>query len=54
MECLTHMTDLRTLSVADNMLTTIEGLEGCERLITLYAKGNSLGKNGLSDLEGLL
>lgn len=54
MECLEHMDDLRTLSLADNMFSKIEGLSGCKRLITLYAKGNSIGKNGLSDLEGLL
>jgi len=36
------------------MVVKIEGLKNCEKLVTLYAKGNSIGRNGLSDLEGLL
>jgi len=48
------MDDLRTLNLADNCIETIEGIQGCKMLCTLYIKGNNIGRNGLSDLVGLL
>jgi len=48
------MDDLRTLNLADNCIETIEGLQNCKMMCTLYIKGNNIGRNGLSDLMGLL
>ena len=48
------MNQLANLNLSDNMITTIEGLAGCERLDMLYLARNRIGRNGLADLRGLL
>ena len=45
---------LANLNLSDNMITTVEGLEHCERLDMLYLARNRIGRNGLDDLRGLL
>ena len=53
-ENLNHLQNLRILNLDDNMIRTIEGLNGMPMLETLQVKRNRIGENGLSDLMGLL
>ncbi|CAI2367182.1 unnamed protein product [Moneuplotes crassus] len=53
-ENLNHLKDLHYLNLNDNYITTIENLAGIEDLNTLQIKKNKVGKNGLSDVMGLL
>lgn len=54
MEGLDFLTKLRTMNLSDNCIVTIEGLKNCVVLDSLYIKQNRIGKNGISDLIGLL
>jgi dynein assembly factor 1, axonemal len=54
MEGMQTMTDLRTLQLSDNCISKIEGLTMCTKLVTIYLKQNNVGRNGISDLYGLL
>lgn len=53
-ENLDNLAELRVLNLSDNMITTVEGLAGCEKLDSLMLARNRIGKNGLDDLRGLL
>ena len=53
-EGLSTLSKLHTLQLQDNQICTIEGLQFCVNLDSLYLKNNRIGQNGLSDLMGLL
>lgn len=53
-ENLNHLKDLHYLNLNDNYITTIENLSDMPNIGTLQIKKNKVGKNGLSDLMGLL
>jgi len=54
MEGLDNLTQLASLNLSDNMITTVEGLDNNARLDSLYLARNRIGKNGLDDIRGLL
>jgi len=51
---LSHLKDLHYLNLNDNYITTVENLSDMPNMGTLQIKKNRVGKNGLSDLMGLL
>lgn len=53
MEALENLKELRQLNLSDNMLTFVEGLEGCDQLETVYLKRNRFGKDPRGDVESL-
>lgn len=48
------LSNLHTLQLSDNCITTVENLSFNFKLDSLYLKSNRLGRNGVSDLIGLL
>lgn len=53
-ENINHLKELHYLNLNDNYIVTIENLSDMPELGTLQIKKNRIGKNGLSDLMGLL
>lgn len=46
--------NLANINLSDNMISKIEGLSNLRNLDMLYLARNSIGRNGLDDLRGLL
>ena len=53
-ENVNHLKELHYLNLNDNYITTIENLNDMPNLGTLQIKKNRIGKNGISDVIGLL
>jgi Leucine-rich repeat (LRR) protein len=53
-ENLDTLSNLHTLQLSDNLITTIEGFSLTQKLDSLYLKSNRIGRNGISDLIGVL
>jgi hypothetical protein len=54
MEGLDSLVNLRVLNLSDNKIAKIENLKNLAHLESLYLSKNCIGKNGLSDVLGLL
>jgi Leucine-rich repeat (LRR) protein len=48
------LSNLHTLQLSDNCISSIENLSFNVKLDSLYLKSNRIGRNGVSDLIGLL
>lgn len=53
-ENINHMKELHYLNLNDNYISTIENLADMPNLGTLQIKKNRIGRNGISDVIGLL
>lgn len=53
-ENINHMKELHYLNLNDNYISTIENLADMPNLGTLQIKKNKIGRNGISDVIGLL
>ena len=53
-EGLNVQSELKVLNLSDNMLNTIENLGALTGLDSLYLARNRIGRNGISDIQGLL